>query len=73
MFPIILSTKLPYPGNKKFLDSQVTIDVNPTYGETAEYDGYYTDTKLTDENEHYNKNEDDYIKSEIRDKNDVYQ
>jgi len=68
---VVIITK--YFRNKKVLDSQVSTDVNPTYGETAEYDGYYAETKFSDENEHYNKDGDEYIKSEIRDKNEVYE
>ena len=64
-----------YSQTKANKQMEVSKDVNPTYGETVEYDGYYTETKVTDENEDYNKeqyDEDEYIQSEIRDKNDGY-
>ena len=64
-----------YSQTKAIKDIEVSKDVNPTYGETVEYDRYYTETKVTDENEDYNKeqyDEDEYIQSEIRDKNDDY-
>ena len=74
---VIIATVLisRYSKTKAIKDSQVSKDVNPTYGETDHYDGYYTETKVTDENEDYNKEkyDEEYIKSEIRDKNDVYQ
>merc|ERR1719282_1914955 len=51
-------------------NTTTNIDVNPTYGDVEEYDGYYIDTKLTDNNEDYNKseyNEDgEYIGSEMK-------
>ena len=56
--------------------STTTVDVNPTYGDVEEYDGYYMDTKVTDNNEDYNKseyNEDgEYIGSEMKDTNQYY-
>ena len=74
---VIIATVLisRYSKTKAIKDSQVSKDVNPTYGETGHNDGYYTETKVTDNNEDYNKEQydEEYIKSEIRDKNDVYQ
>ena len=47
-------------------------DMNPTYGDNTEYEGYYTETQLTNENKHYNS--EDYYEddSEIREKNVIY-
>ena len=50
----------------------VNKDINPTYGNNTEYEGYYTETKLTNENKYY-QSEDYYgDDSEIRENNVVY-
>ena len=63
---------------KNFQDSKVSSfkDRNPTYGDVVEYEGYYIETKATDENEDYNKSQHgedgEYIRSEIKETNQFY-
>ena len=46
--------------------------MNPTYGDNAEYDGYYTETKLTNENQYYQSDVHYGDDCEIREKNIMY-
>ena len=50
----------------------VNKDINPTYGDNTEYEGYYTETKLTNENKHYQSENYYGDDSEIREKNVMY-
>ena len=58
---------------KKNVEKKVVMkDINPTYGDNADYDGYYTETTLSNENKYY-QSEDYYgDASEIRENNILY-
>ena len=58
---------------KRNVEKKVVMkDINPTYGDNEDYDGYYTETAITNENKYYQSEDYDENASEIRENNALY-